>query len=82
VPRTPITIRILRAGSRTDELLGCVTQRFGSDHVRTDGFGAVHVDVTGRPTTTWDELRDVLDSAGSDWRQWLHLPPRPSGWGM
>jgi hypothetical protein len=79
VSRNPITIRILRTGTRTDELLGCVARRFGAERLQSDGFGAVHVDVTGRPTTTWDELRDVLDAAGSDWRQWLHLAPRPSG---
>ena len=81
VSRAPITIRILRTGSRSEELLGCVARRFGSERLRSDGFGAVHVDVTGRPAATWDQLRDVLDAAGSDWRQWLHLPPRPSGRG-
>jgi hypothetical protein len=80
VPDIAITIRVLRPGPRTDELLGALAQRFGSDRVWRDDYGAVHVRVNGRRATAWDELRDALDAAGSDWRQWLHLGPRPSGW--
>ena len=75
-----ITIRVLRPGTRTDELLRALTERFGADRVWRDDYGAVHVSVSGRRATAWDELRDALDAAGSDWRQWLHLAPRPSGW--
>jgi hypothetical protein len=75
-----ITIRVLRDGSRTDELLGVLAQRFGSDRVWRDDYGGVQVRVSGRRPTAWDELRDALDAAGNDWRQWLHLAPRPSGW--
>lgn len=76
----PITIRVLRDGTRTDELLDALVQRFGRERVWRDEFGAVHVRMTGRRATAWDELRDALDAAGSDWRQWLHLAPRPAGW--
>jgi hypothetical protein len=79
VANDAITIRVLRHGTRTDELLGVLAQRFGSDRVWRDDHGAVHIRVSGRRATAWDELRDALDAAGSDWRQWLHLAPRPSG---
>jgi len=32
----------------------------------------------GRGPKAWDTVRDALDSAGSDWRQWIHLAPRPT----
>jgi len=80
VAEVAITMRVLRHGTRTEELLGVLARRFGSDRVWRDDFGAVHVRVSGRRATAWDELRDALDAAGGDWRQWLHLGPRPSGW--
>jgi len=80
VSEVAITMRVLRHGTRTEELLGVVARQFGSDRVWRDDYGAVHVRVSGRRATAWDELRDALDAAGGDWRQWLHLGPRPSGW--
>jgi hypothetical protein len=74
-----ITIRVLREAPRSEELLGAVAHRFGRDRVWRDDLGVVHVRGTGRPATAWDELRDALDAAGSDWRQWLYLAPRPIG---
>ena len=71
-------MRVLRHGARTEELLDALAERFGRDRVRSDEYGAVHVRVAGRPGPAWDALRDALDAAGSDWRQWLHLEPRPS----
>jgi hypothetical protein len=81
VAETLITLRILRDGARTDELLGRVERRFGGDRLRRDDFGAVEIRVSGRGAVAWDEMRDALDAAGSDWRQWVHLPPRPVGRG-
>jgi hypothetical protein len=80
VPDGAITIRVIRPGARTDELLAALEKRFGSDRVWRDDYGAVHVGMSGRRAAAWDKLRDALDAAGSDWRQWLHLAPRPSGW--
>src|SRR4029077_6642890 len=81
VAETLITLRILRRGVRTDELLGHLAHRFGGARLRRDDFGAVEIRVSGRAAVAWDELRGALDAAGSDWRQWLHLGPRPVGRG-
>src|SRR4051794_10507137 len=77
VAETLITLRILRRGVRTDELLRDVERRVGGDRLRRDDFGAVEIRVRGRAAVTWDEVRDALDAAGSDWRQWIYLAPRP-----
>jgi hypothetical protein len=79
VAEAEITLRILRRGARADELLAHVERRFGGDRVRRDDFDVVTIRVTARAAVAWDEVRDVLDGAGSDWRQWVHLAPRPSG---
>jgi hypothetical protein len=81
VAETLITLRILRRGARTDELISHVERRFGPDRLRRDEFGVVTIRVSGRAAAAWDDLRDALDAAGSDWRQWVHLAPRPFGRG-
>jgi hypothetical protein len=81
VAETLITLRVLRNGARTDELLGHVERRFGGDRLRRDDFGVVEIRLSGRAAVAWDEVRDALDAAGSDWRQWVHLAPRPFGRG-
>jgi hypothetical protein len=79
VTETHITLRILRRGPRADELLAHVARRFGPDRVRRDNFDAVKISVSARAAVAWDDVRDALDGAGSDWRQWVYLPPRPFG---
>jgi hypothetical protein len=79
VTETQITLRILRRGPRADELLAHVARRFGPDRVRRDDFDAVKIRVSARAAVAWDDVRDALDGAGSDWRQWVYLPPRPFG---
>jgi hypothetical protein len=74
-----ITLRVLRDGVRTDELIADFERRFGRDRVRRDGFGAVTIRVSGRAAAAWDELRDALDGSGSDWRERVYLAPRPFG---
>jgi hypothetical protein len=74
-------LRILRRGGRTDELLAHVERRVGADRLSRDDFGAVEIRVSGRGAAAWDEVRDALDAAGSDWRQWVYLGPRPFGRG-
>jgi hypothetical protein len=81
VAETQITLRILRRGARADELLAHIEHRFGRDRVRRDDFDAVTIRVSARAAVTWDEVRDALDAAGSDWRQWVYLAPRPFGRG-
>ena len=72
-----ITLRVLRKSPRTLEVLDGVARRLGRDHLEADDLGAVHIRMQGRPPRSWDEVRDALDDTGDDWRQWLHLAPRP-----
>jgi hypothetical protein len=72
-----VVLRVLRAGERTDRLLDDLGRALGARPLRADDYGAVPVRVTGRRPEAWDEVRDALDRAGADWRQWLHLEPRP-----
>lgn len=72
-----ITLRVLRKSARTAEVLDGVAQRLGKEHLTPDDLGAVHIRMQGRGPRSWDEVRDALDDTGDDWRQWLHLAPRP-----
>jgi len=77
VADTIITLRVLRKSPRTQEVLDGVAARLGRDHLAPDDLGAVHIRMNGRAPRSWDEVRDALDDTGDDWRQWLHLAPRP-----
>jgi hypothetical protein len=81
VAETLVILRIVRGGDRTDELLRHVERRVGADRLSRDDFGAIRIRVRGRAAAAWDEVRDALDAAGSDWRQWVYLAPRPFGRG-
>jgi hypothetical protein len=59
VPETQITLRILRRGLGTEELLANVERRFGAGHLHRDDFGAVRIRVSGRAAVAWDQVRDA-----------------------
>jgi hypothetical protein len=74
---TMITVRIWRKGARAHELLERLGRELGRDDVVADEGGLVRLRMDGRAGKSWDTLRDALDRAGSDWREWLHLESRP-----
>ena len=74
---TVITLRIWRKGDRAHELLGRLGQELGREDVAADDHGIVRLRMDGRGGKSWDALRDALDRAGPDWREWLHLESRP-----
>ncbi len=74
---TIITLRLWRKGRRGQELLERLGRELGRDDVAADDSGIVRLRMDGRGGKSWDTLRDALDRAGSDWREWLHLESRP-----
>lgn len=73
-----ITMRVLRKSARTDEILRHVGERLRQrDELEPNDRGAIEVRLGGRAPRAWEDVRDALDDAGDDWRQWLHLSPRP-----
>jgi hypothetical protein len=72
-----ITLRIWRKGPRAEELLVRLGRELGRDDVVADDHGVVRLRMDGRAGKSWDALRDALDRAGTDWREWLHLESRP-----
>jgi hypothetical protein len=79
VPEAVIHLRVLRRGARTDELLAVLARRAGREGLEPDETGLVALRIDLRGPKAWDSVRDALDEAGPDWRQWLHLAPRPTG---
>ena len=74
---TTFTLRVLRKGPRGEELLDRLAAELGRAEVVVDDGGLVRLRMEGRGGKSWDALRDALDRAGSDWREWLHLESRP-----
>ncbi len=72
-----ITVRIWRKGARAEELIERLGQELGREAV-PDDHGIVRLRMDGRGPKSWDAVRDALDRAGSDWREWLHLESRPT----
>jgi hypothetical protein len=77
MPRSEITLRVVRRGPRTEEVLRATGTTLGQDGVEPDDRGVVRLVLSERGPAAWDRVRDALDDAGSDWRQWLHLEARP-----
>jgi hypothetical protein len=75
--RSEITVRVVRRSPRTDEVLHDAIRKLGQDGVEPDDRGIVRLAMSERGPVAWDRVRDALDAAGSDWRQWLHLEARP-----
>jgi hypothetical protein len=72
-----IVLRVLRRGARSDLLLEQVGRAIADGPLVPDDHGTVEVPASRRAPQVWDAVRDALDEAGSDWRQWLHLSARP-----
>ena len=72
-----ITLRIWRKGPRAHELLERLGTELGRGDVVADDAGQVKLRMDGRGGKSWDSLRDALDRAGTDWREWIHLESRP-----
>lgn len=72
-----IVLRVLRKGPRGEELLERLGRELKRSDVVADDSGVVRLRMDGRAGKSWDALRDALDRAGSDWREWLHLESRP-----
>ena len=77
MPEAVVKVRILRRGSRPTELLAEVFHKLGQEPHEPDDAGIVTLTVGSRGPQAWELVRDALDASGSDWRQWLHLEPRP-----
>jgi len=77
VPEAVIRLRVIRRGGRAEELLRAVASQLGRDDVAPDDSGLVALRVDDRGPKAWDTVRDALDGAGADWREWIHLAPRP-----
>ena len=72
-----ITVRVIRKNPRTEEVLSALADRLGKETLEPNDRGAIEIRMNGRGPRAWEEVRDALDSIGDDWRQWLHLAPRP-----
>ena len=72
-----ITVRVIRKNPRALELLDELAQALGRQALEADDRGVVDIRMNGRGPRAWEEVRSALDSTGDDWRQWLHLSPRP-----
>jgi hypothetical protein len=77
VAEVVITLRIIRKGPRTTAILEDLAARLRQRTLEPNERGAIEVRLGGRAPRAWEEVRDALDAAGDDWRQWLHLAPRP-----
>jgi hypothetical protein len=77
VPESIIVLLVLRRGTRPEEILSQVATRLDREQLVPDDTGTVRVRVSGRGPVAWERVRDALDTAASDWREWLHLEPAP-----
>ena len=75
---TIITVRVIRRNARADAIVRDVGATLGQDDLEPDEGGFVRIRMRGAAPRQWELVRDALDRAGSDWRQWLHLEPRPN----
>ena len=72
-----VRVRVLRRGSRPAEILADVFHTLGQEPSEPDDAGVVALKLDTRGPQAWELVRNALDASGSDWRQWLHLEPRP-----
>ena len=74
---TVITVRVIRKNPRAQEVLDELGHALGKEPLEPNDRGAIEIRMNGRGPRAWEEVRDTLDRIGDDWRQWLHLSPRP-----
>lgn len=72
-----IVLRVIRRGRRSELLLEEVGRAITDAPLVADDHGTVEVPAPRRAPQVWDAVRNALDEAGPDWRQWLHLSARP-----
>jgi predicted Rdx family selenoprotein len=77
VAETVITVRVIRKNPRAQEVLDELGHALGKEPLEPNDRGAIEIRMNGRGPRAWEEVRDTLDRIGDDWRQWLHLSPRP-----
>ena len=75
--RAVITLRVIRKGQRAGELLRAAGEALDKGHLEADERGFVRLELPERGPAAWERVRDALDAAGTDWREWLHLEARP-----
>lgn len=79
MPEAVITLHVLKRGDRARQLLDSVADQLGLAPVEPDDHRVVRLTIgNARPPRAWERVRDALDAAGDDWREWLHLQPRPN----
>ena len=75
---TIIVVRVLRKNPRAQEILASLSRSLDVDELEADRSGDIPLRLHDRGPRAWERVRDALDEAGSDWRQWIHLAPRPT----
>ena len=75
--RAVITLRVIRKGPRSAELLHATGAKLDKGAIEPDDRGFVRIELPERGPAAWERVRDALDAAGTDWREWLHLEARP-----
>ena len=79
MPEAVITLRVLKRGARAQQILDAVAVQLGLGAIEPDDHRVVRLGMgSARPPRAWERVRDALDAAGDDWREWLHLEPRPN----
>lgn len=72
-----MTLRLTRKRAPAD-LLVRLASELAVDRLEPEDDGTVRIRLAGRGPKAWEDVRDALDRAGPEWREWLHLGPRPS----
>ena len=79
MPDVVITLRVLKRGDRAQQILDAIAGHLGLGAIEPDDHRVVRLPMGNtRPPRAWERVRDALDAAGDDWREWLHLEPRPN----
>jgi hypothetical protein len=78
VPLTAIVVHVTRPGGRADELLAAVATELGREMPIADERGHVRILLEESEGAAWQRVNDVLDAAGDDWHEHLHVNPRPA----
>jgi hypothetical protein len=77
VPLTVIVVHVTRPGGRANELLAAVAEQLRRGPPTPDERGHVRILLEESESAAWQRVHDVLDAAGDDWHEHLHVNPRP-----